>query len=245
MKTTVVHRPQGGDDRTKRAPVLVRVWCSVCFVLYTSNILSSCLGAREQLHAVLPFHERMTSLPRVGVTSRRRSGAKSPAPLEQAPTPVQLAVPPPRWSLTSRIKERDIWGLGLSSDLPVDEDALFAPKVIPRADRSPDAPYSSLSRRVGAIRLSSDTDVRTPDANGSHSAHRHPLQGKCLPSAEDVTATEVFSDVSRPALRRLTSDMERIAGEGSSRRGSASESRKGKEKAEVEVEVLIHQVGLY
>jgi hypothetical protein len=172
-----------------------------------------------------------------GGPSRRRSSAKSPT---VPPTPVQLSLPTPRWSLTTRIKERDIWGLGLSSDLPVDEDALFAPK--PAASGG----NAGVGRRMGAIRLTSDTDVRSSEA--SSSAHVHPLQGKTSPAfsanGQAGADNEVLGDVSRPALRRLTSDMERIAGEGLSRRGSATESRKGKEKAEVEVEVLIHQVRL-
>lgn len=192
----------------------------------------------------------MTSPPKQGGPSRRRSSgnARSPVP-GNAPNPVQLTVPAPRWSLTSRIKERDIWGLGLSSDLPVDESALFAPKP-PSHGRTGEA-TGTIGKRMGAIRLSSDTDLRAPTGPSSSSAPVHPLQGKMSPLMDDGRAngngnghgvTEVLGDVSRPALRRLTSDMERNLGEGLSRRGSASESRKGKEKAEIEVEVLIHQV---
>lgn len=209
----------------------------------------------------------MSSPPKQGGPSRRRSGTKPQSPHfkngvgatardTRAPTPVQLSVPAPRWSLTTRIKERDIWGLGLSSDLPVDEDALFAPK--PAASEPVGGErFGALHRRMGAIRLSSDADIRQAHGNSaassSSSSHLHPLQGKISPTfagfangqaSGAVANREVLGDVSRPALRRLTSDMERMAGEGLSRRGSAGENRKGKEKAEVEVEVLIHQVCL-
>lgn len=139
---------------------------------------------------------------------------------------------PSRSSISAKNKvplkpvERDIWGLGLSSDLPP-----------PSETAGP-----SLFRRRPPNSTTSSPGKPTP-------TQRHPLYRKeSPPQRTEDSHVEVLGDVSRPNLTRLTSDLERRAG---SSRGNGSEegSRKGSMDRlrmtggeATEVEVLIHQV---
>ncbi|KAI9634166.1 uncharacterized protein MKK02DRAFT_38838 [Dioszegia hungarica] len=131
-------------------------------------------------------------------------------------------------------RERDIWGLGLSSDLP------------PTPSPAPSQTHSrqpSLLRRRPLIPTNGDTGAQ---------GQGHPLyRTDSPPRHSEDSYVEVLSDVSRPNLTRLTSDLERRAGssrgngsEEGSRKGSLDMLRMSTNEAQGggEVEVLIHQV---
>lgn len=171
----------------------------------------------------------------------------------------------PRQPLKQQQPQRDIWGLGLSSDLLPDEEdhpIFAAPRRGSKAattSTTAQTPSRQASLRRRTVPGSNPSTPKQAGQAGAGDDDLHPLfRMDSPPRRSEDSWAEVLGDVTRPNLTRLTSDLERRAGgssrgggseDGASGRGSMERSRmRGNGDAEaasgvdVEVEVLLHQV---